>query len=93
MLLVCELEPSGYNLISIRVDTGAAMNVVLAQESWDVFIADYTMPKFTAPGALTLLKEKQLDLPFIIASGSSGEDIAVAAMTGAHDYIDLIFVA
>jgi DNA-binding NtrC family response regulator len=51
------------------------------------------MPKFTAPVALTLLKEKQLDLPFIIASGSSGEDIAVAAMTGAHDYIDLILIA
>jgi len=52
-----------------------------------------SMPKFTAPVALTLLKEKQLDLPFIIASGSSGEDIAVAAMTGAHDYIDLILIA
>lgn len=53
-----------------------------------------SMPKFTAPAALTLLKEKQLDLLFIIiASGSSGEDIAVAAMkAGAHDYIDLILV-
>ena len=49
-----------------------------------------SMPKFTAPAALTLLKEKQLDLLFIIASVSSGEDIAVAAMkAGAHDYIRL----
>jgi PAS domain S-box-containing protein len=86
-LLVCELERSGYNLISKRVDTPAAMNASLAQ-AWDVVIADYTMPNFSAPAALTLLKEKALDLPFIIVSGSIGEDTAVTAMkAGAHDYV------
>jgi len=86
-LLVCELERSGYNLISERVDTPGAMNAALAQ-TWDIVIADYTMPSFSAPAALALLKEKALDLPFIIVSGSIGEDTAVAAMkAGAHDYV------
>ncbi len=87
-LLVCELERSGYNLISKRVDTAVAMNAALDQECLDIVIADYTMPNFSAPAALTLLKEKELDLPFIIVSGSIGEDIAVTAMkAGAHDYV------
>lgn len=87
-LLVNELERSGYNVTYQRVDTAGAMNCILDQDSWDLVIADYTMPSFSAPAALSLLKEKQLDLPFIIVSGSIGEDIAVAAMkAGAHDYV------
>jgi PAS domain S-box-containing protein len=86
-LLVSELERSGYHLISERVDTPSAMNFALAQ-TWDLVIADYTMPNFSAPAALALLKEKALDLPFIIVSGSIGEDTAVTAMkAGAHDYV------
>src|SRR5260370_31087406 len=46
------------------------------------------MPKFSAPAALELLKSTRLDIPFIIVSGSVGEEIAVQAMrSGAHDYV------
>ncbi len=46
------------------------------------------MPQFSAPEALTLLRESGLDLSFIIVSGGIGEEKAVAAMkTGAHDYM------
>lgn len=87
-LLAYELECSGYELIYERVDTASTMNAALAQQTWDIIIADYTLPSFSAPAALTLLQERQLDLPFIIVSGTIGEDIAVAAMkAGAHDYL------
>jgi PAS domain S-box-containing protein len=87
-LLAYELECSGYELIYERVDTASKMNAALAQQTWDIIIADYTLPSFSAPAALTLLQERQLDLPFIIVSGTIGEDIAVAAMkAGAHDYL------
>jgi PAS domain S-box-containing protein len=87
-LLVYELERSGYDPIYQRVDTAMAMNAALDRKSWDIVIADYTLPNFSAPAALTLLKERELDLPFIIVSGTIGEDIAVAAMkAGAHDYL------
>lgn len=87
-LLAYELERSGYDLIYERVDTAMAMNAALDQESWDIVIADYTLPTFSAPAALTVLKERELDLPFIIVSGTIGEDIAVAAMkAGANDYL------
>ncbi|HEY9851412.1 MAG TPA: response regulator [Leptolyngbyaceae cyanobacterium] len=87
-LLVNELERGGYSAIYERVDTFAAMNAALEQQQWDVAIADYSLPQFNAMAALNLLKEKKLDLPFIIVSGTIGEEIAVAAMkAGAHDYI------
>jgi PAS domain S-box-containing protein len=87
-LLAYELECSGYELIYERVDTASTMNAALDQQAWDIIIADYTLPSFSAPAALTLLQERQLDLPFIIVSGTIGEDIAVAAMkAGAHDYL------
>src|SRR5918998_5883410 len=87
-LIVNEIEQGGYDLISERVETPSAMNAALDKEQWDIIIADYNLPSFSAPAALTLLKEKALDLPFIIVSGSIGEDIAVAAMkAGAHDYL------
>src|SRR4028119_2237363 len=87
-LLLYELECGGYDLISQRVDTSTAMNAALDKQQWDVVIADYSMPSFSAPEALKLLKERGLDLPFIIVSGTIGEDIAVAAMkAGAHDYL------
>src|SRR4028119_1199705 len=87
-LLLYELERHGYDPISERVDTPVAMNAALDKQLWDIVIADYTMPSFSAPDALKLLKERGLDLPFIIVSGTIGEDIAVAAMkAGAHDYL------
>lgn len=86
-LLIYQLERSGYQPTGLRVDTPAAMTAALAQQ-WDVVIADYTMPHFSATAALTLLQEQQLDLPFIIVSGSIGDGVAVAAMkAGAHDYL------
>jgi PAS domain S-box-containing protein len=88
LLLVRVLRRSGYDLTYERVDTAAAMRAALDTQTWDVIIADYTMPDFNGLAALALMQEKKLDLPFIIVSGSIGEDIAVAAMkAGAHDYI------
>ncbi|MBI3995999.1 MAG: EAL domain-containing protein [Nitrospirae bacterium] len=87
-LIVRELKRSGYDPAVERVDTSDAMNKALVEQTWDIVICDYRMPAFSAPDALMLLKNSGLDLPFIIVSGSAGEDHAVAAMKdGAHDYI------
>jgi PAS domain S-box-containing protein len=87
-LLLLELERSGYDPTFARVDTAAAMQAALAEQPWDIIIADYSMPHFNALAALQLLQESGLDLPFIVVSGAIGEDTAVAAMkAGAHDYL------
>ena len=83
-----ELVQGGYDPAWERVDTSAAMEDALDKESWDAIIADYSMPQFSAPAALKLLQARRLDLPFIVVSGTIGEDVAVEMMkAGAHDYI------
>jgi two-component system cell cycle sensor histidine kinase/response regulator CckA len=87
-LLVRELERAGYDVSWERVETAGAMRSALEGRSWDLVTADYTMPKFSAPAALKLLRETGLDLPFIIVSGTVGEDVAVEVMkAGAHDFL------
>ncbi|AFY99305.1 PAS domain S-box protein [Calothrix sp. PCC 6303] len=88
LLTLRELRRGGYEVDYVRVDTPAEMQAVLEEQPWDIIIADYTLPAFSAPEALKLLQSLKLDLPFIIVSGTIGEDIAVAAMkAGANDYI------
>jgi PAS domain S-box-containing protein len=87
LLMVRELTRSGYRVESLRVDTPEAMTEALRTRQWDLVLSDHSMPKFSAPDALALLYQHGLDLPFIIVSGSIGEDLAVAAMkAGASDY-------
>jgi two-component system sensor histidine kinase UhpB len=64
------------------------MTAALEAQDWDAIIADYVMPKFDGLAALAMVKERGLDVPFIIVSGHITEDTAVAAMkAGAHDYV------
>ena len=87
-LLLQELQRGGYDPIHARVDTPEAMSAELTTHTWDIVFADFTMPHFNAFDALALLLSSGLDIPFIIVSGTIGEDRAVAAMkAGAHDYI------
>ncbi len=88
LLLLRELRRGNYELTFARVDTPEAMQEALDRQKWDLVISDYSMPQFSAPAALELLQKSGYDLPFIILSGTIGEDTAVAAMkSGAHDFI------
>jgi PAS domain S-box-containing protein len=87
-LLLRELRHSGYDPMFERVDTPAAMKDALNKGPWDVVVSDHAMPHFNALAALKMLQESRLDVPFLILSGSIGEETAVAAMkAGAHDYV------
>src|SRR5258706_7328594 len=88
MLTIRELRRAGYDIEVERVETAAAMAAALNQRTWDLVIADYSLPQFSGPAALEVLKSTSLDIPFIIISGSIGDDLAVEAMkSGAHDYM------
>ena len=88
LLVLRQLRRSGYEPSFERVETAPALRAALAQESWDVVIADFAMPRFDGLQALELVRKSEFDLPFILVSGTIGEDAAVAAMkAGAHDYV------
>ncbi len=87
-LLVHALTNGGFKVVSQRVETAEELNRALQKQTWDVILADHSMPQFSAPDALQLVKEQGLDIPFIIVSGHIEEETAIAAMrAGAHDYV------
>jgi signal transduction histidine kinase len=86
-LLLRALHRDGYEVSHERVDTAEAMRAALARQTWDIVLSDYAMPKFTVPAALRMVQESGIDIPFIVISGTVGEETAVAAMkAGAHDF-------
>jgi len=70
-----------------RVQTEADFLTALGQHP-DVIISDYILPQFSGLKAAELLRARQMDTPFILVSGSAGEEVAVEAMQrGASDYL------
>lgn len=60
----------------------------LDRDDWHVILADYALPQFSAPEALKIVQARDADLPFILVSGTVGEEVAVEAMrAGAADYV------
>jgi len=88
LLLARQLRKGGYESDMLRVTTRSEIESALKQKEWDLIISDHNVPGLSSEVVLEIVKEAGVDVPFIIVSGSIGEDIAVAAMkTGAHDYI------
>lgn len=88
LLVLRQLRRGGYKVDALRVETAEQMQAALDRQPWDLIVADYTLPEFSALEALKLLQRHSQDLPFIIVSGTISEETAVAAMkAGAHDYI------
>ena len=87
-LILRELRKAWKEVSYQRVFSGNDMKKLLFAEDWDLIISDYSMPQFTGIDGLEILKETGLDLPFIMVSGTMGEDVAVSVMkSGAQDYI------
>lgn len=88
VLLVRELGRGGFDVASERVETAEALSSALDRQPWDIIVSDYTLPTFGAPQALALVKERRLEIPFIIVSGTVDEETAVGAIrAGAHDFM------
>ena len=86
-LLAIEVRRGGYEVSYLRVFTEETMRRALDAD-WDVVLSDYSMPRFSGVAALRVLRESGRDLPFIIVSGTIGEETAVHALKeGAHDFL------
>ena len=76
-LLVRELQRGGYGPVCERVETTAAMQAALARQTWDLVVSDHSVLQFDSLAALNVLKASGADIPFIIVSGTIGEERAV----------------
>jgi two-component system, cell cycle sensor histidine kinase and response regulator CckA len=86
-LLVAELRRAGYAPQWKRVETGQDFLTELEKKP-EIILSDYSMPRFSGLRAVELLHKSGLTIPFILISGTVGEDVAVEAMKmGATDYL------
>lgn len=86
-LAIKALERAGRKLDVVRVENREEFLKAL-EDSPDLILCDYHLPSFDAPEALDLLKERGANVPFIILSGSIGEETAVEMIKrGADDYL------
>ena len=87
-LVLVELKRGGYDVSHERVTSERDVRHALESGSWDLIVSDYSLPGFDGRRCLQIYREFNLDIPFILMSGTVGEEIAVEAMKGgAHDYI------
>jgi len=87
-LILRAIRKGGFNVEHVRVDNGEDLLAVLKSKDWDIVLSDYQMPEFNGLAALKIVKQRNKDLPFIVVSGTIGEEVAVEAMrSGAQDYL------
>lgn len=88
LTILQELESGGFELMYEQVKTLPKFLDALQTRSWDIVLSSHCPPHYSALDALQMSKETNLDLPFIVLSGSSDEGMAVEVMrAGARDYI------
>ena len=87
-LVELELRKGGIVFQSKRVETRDDFISQIEEFTPQIILADYKLPAFTGMEAFTIIKEKGLEVPFIIVSGMLGEDLAVEMLKdGVTDYI------
>lgn len=87
-LVVSSLAKSGRRVDARRVETDASLRAALAESVPEAVISDHRLPGFSSFEALRIVRDRDQDLPFVIVSGTIGEQTAVEAMReGASDYL------
>jgi PAS domain S-box-containing protein len=87
-LALRELARGPWEISWRRIETRTALEAALASEEWDIVLADYSLPGFSGIEALRICRREHPDLPFLLVSGTVGEELAVEAMKeGASDSI------
>ena len=87
-LMAATLRRTGYSLSLEVTDSRQQFQQQLKQADYDVILADYNLGSWTAMDALELLKESGKDIPFVVVTGTLGDEAAVECIKqGAADYI------
>ena len=87
-LIVATLEEVDYVCQWQRVETRETFLEKLNGANYDLILADFRLPSFDGLTALKLFKKRNLNIPFIIVSGTLGEELAIESLkAGATDYV------
>src|SRR6185369_3664163 len=87
-IAVATLEEAGYKCKWDRVETRVDFLQRLASADYDLVISDYKLPSFDGLTAVKLFVEHGFDIPFLLISGSLGEEAAIESLqAGAADFV------
>jgi PAS domain S-box-containing protein len=87
-LISAELRRSGFDAVVQRVDSETGLRDTLAMGSWEIVLCDHGLPSFSSAEAQRIVRDSGLDVPFVILSGTIGEEAAVEALrAGARDVV------
>jgi PAS domain S-box-containing protein len=87
-LMEDELRRAEFVFSSLRVETEASLLQALNEFQPDLVLSDYHLPRFDGMGALAVTRRYNPFLPFILVTGPTNEEIAVACLkAGADDYL------
>ena len=88
-LIVRELTRGGFSPEDLNVQDEVGLRTALDSDTeWDIILSDYAMPQYNALAALECFLSYEREIPFIVLSGTVGEEVAVETMkAGAHDYL------
>ena len=87
-LMVFELEQSGFQVKHTVVETREEFHAALAEKDFDAVLADYRLPTWSGLEALAELRSAGNNVPFLLVTGTLGEEAAVECIKqGASDYI------
>ncbi len=87
-LIQATLLESGLNCEVTQVQTRADFAAALEKGYFDLILSDYTLPSFDGLSALEMAQKVCPEDPFIIVSGTLGEEAAIESMkSGATDYV------
>ncbi|HET9663362.1 MAG TPA: response regulator, partial [Burkholderiales bacterium] len=78
-LVVHELRRAGLAIDWQRVATKADFIAALDRPP-EIILSDYTMPGFSVPMAISVMRERGLDIPVIVVTGSMGDEAAAECM-------------
>jgi two-component system sensor histidine kinase UhpB len=87
-LVKYELKKAGIDFILVSAETEEEFLRQLSLFAPDIILADYSLPEFNGLEALKILKKLEVNIPFILVTGTQTDEVAVECMKqGADDYI------
>jgi two-component system cell cycle sensor histidine kinase/response regulator CckA len=82
------LIEEGIDCDMIRVSNREQFRSAIEQEQFDIILADYSLPSFDGMSALAIALSQRPTVPFILLSGTAGEEVAAESVkSGATDYV------
>lgn len=85
---IAELRRNSFDVMADVVDSGDRVRERLAQTSYDVILADYSLPQFRGMETLEILRRNDLTTPMILVTGALSSETAVECVKqGVTDYV------